>query len=112
MILSFTAGAILNGNIISETEGKINIEKNNPEMRDLSMDTELLHSIATITGGSLVYPDKTDELVRRINQVNTNKAILVHSSNEYKLWSHEATLIVLILLLSTEWFIRKRAGMM
>lgn len=109
--ITYTAQAILNSTVVAETSGKISIEKTNLESLNFRMNTDLLNTISTVSGGTLIYPDQLDELTNEINSKNAGKTRVNFSRSEYKLWSSEISLIILIVLFSIEWFVRKRTGM-
>jgi hypothetical protein len=52
--------------------------------------------------------DLIAELKKRINKVSDEKII----ESQFKLWSNEWMLAIVVLLFSLEWFLRKQSGML
>ena len=81
-------------------------------MIDSRMNYEFLNLLATQTNGKYFNPDQYEILLsnlKRLNETSTKEKLV---TSEIRLWSDEWLLIIVILLFATEWFIRKRAGML
>ena len=79
----------------------------NPEFLDTNANPELLQALAEITGGKSGPPDSLAAIVQAMN-FPERKSISTH---EIELYHFPLFLIIIIVLLSLEWFIRKRKGM-
>ncbi|PKL89625.1 MAG: hypothetical protein CVV23_03910 [Ignavibacteriae bacterium HGW-Ignavibacteriae-2] len=110
--ISYKAKAELNGNVVAEKTGKLTVENINPELINLTMDKNLLKEIAFTSGGQYYDVSQINNLVEKINKNNSTKNIIKTFRDEYTLRSEELLLIIVILLLSIEWFFRKRSGML
>lgn len=107
----YSANAIKNGRLVGEDKGKFSVGKMNIEYLDTKLNKQLLDRVAFKTGG--VYADIE----------NVNKIIKELSSKKYEpqeittitkvqIWNWEYIALLMVLLLSVEWFIRKRNGML
>jgi hypothetical protein len=79
------------------------LEKQQPEMNET-----LLKKIAAAGGGAYYHPD---EMRKWINSLKA-KDLVVTSETEIELWDAPLFLMLFIVPLGLEWFIRKRAGML
>ena len=106
---TFSAKAKL-GNKSFTAAGQFLIKPLNAETRQSAADHHLLYSIAQQNGGEMLLPNQMDKLADLIRK-NENIKTLVYDDKTYKDLIDEKWLFVLILtLLSTEWFLRKREG--
>jgi hypothetical protein len=108
----FEATAKFNNSSVKSNSGRFIVSETNLEKEITKMNTNILKQIAGLSRGN--YFDITDdeslidELIKIKN--NSKKEIIVYG--EYHLWSEEITLIIILLLFSVEWFLRKRIGML
>jgi hypothetical protein len=87
--------------------GEIDIEQLNPRM-----DYEFLTSLANNTGGRFFYYQRMQNLFPVIKNIQKNASREKTELSEIRLWSSEWLLIIIIVLLGLEWFIRKQSGML
>ena len=87
--------------------GEVDIEKMNPQM-----DYEFLSALANNTGGKFFYYTNMQELFPIIKNIQQNASKVKTEVSEIRLWSNEWLLIITIILLGIEWFIRKQSGML
>ncbi len=105
---SFSGTAHLQGRVLGRDGGKFSVEPFSLEFQDTRMDQVLLQRISAESGGTfhtqsdlgtlsagLAFPDK-----------------YVSLTSEWEIWNRPQMLIIFILLLASEWFIRKRKGML
>lgn len=109
---SFLATAKLNESTIGNYDGRFNIGEVNLEKLQTVMNENYLKMLASLTGGTYNYIDESDEVFQKIETLNRNKIKESASSVAYDPLSLEVILLLLILLLSVEWFIRKKEGML
>lgn len=109
---SFSGEASLNGNILGEDKGIFNIGEIDIEMINPRLDYEFLNLLALETGGEFFNPDQIDSLIRELNKISSSSIKDKFITSEISLWSSEWLLLLTILFLAMEWFIRKRAGML
>ena len=108
----FNGTATINGKYLGEDKGSFNVGDVEIEMIDSRMNYEFLNLLATQTNGKYFNPDQYEILLsnlKRLNETSTKEKL---ATLEIRLWSDEWLLIIVILLFATEWFIRKRAGML
>ncbi|KUG26880.1 hypothetical protein ASZ90_003287 [hydrocarbon metagenome] len=76
------------------------------------MQKNYLEMIASLTGGAYYYIDNSSDAIRDIETLNRNKIKRTVLSTTYDPLSFEFILLIIILLLTIEWFIRKKEGML
>lgn len=109
---NYSAIAQLNGVTTNSYNGKFNIGEVDLEKLQTVMNENYLKMLASLTGGMYNYIDNSDEVFQNIETLNRNKVKETTSSITYDPLSLETILVILILLLSIEWFIRKKEGML
>ena len=109
---SFTGNAVLNGKLLGDDKGSFNIGDVDIEKIDTRMNYEFLNLLANQTKGQYFSPDHYNDLLKILKDINTKSSKEKMITSEIRLWSDELLLIIVILLFATEWFIRKRAGML
>lgn len=109
---SYLAEAKLNGKLYKKESGRFNVGDIDIEMIETRMNYELLNDLALRTGGSLFFPDDSELIINKIREsirkVSDEKVV----ESQFRLWSNEWMLVIVILLFSLEWFIRKQSGML
>ena len=108
----FTGDAVTNGKSLGTDDGSFNIGDVDIEMVDPRMNYESLNLLAAQTNGKYFSPAQYDMLLNYLNELNANAEKEKLVTSEIRLWSEEWILIIIILLFATEWFIRKRSGML
>lgn len=77
------------------------------ELATLPAQLDVLKNLARATGASYVTPDSISSLAGLLPEALIKTPMTV----ERELWNHKILLIAILLLLTSEWFIRKRRGM-
>jgi len=77
------------------------------EMGTVRPSRDTLEALAKGTGGRVVTPDRLTELVEAFGEGRGT----VQERREIALWNHPLVLLLLALLLTAEWVLRKRAGL-
>jgi len=88
--------------------GKFTVEPFRLEYQRTTADRQLLYKVARASGGALVPADSLGELAQSLqfaDRVVTNK-------KDVALWQRWPLLLLLVLTLSAEWYLRKRKGML
>jgi hypothetical protein len=108
----FSAQAESNGRKLGNDNGSFNIGEIDIEMINPVMNYSLLNLLANETGGEFYSTINYTPLLERLKnlKINSSKERIVTS--EISLWSDTWMLIIAIFLFATEWFIRKRNGML
>ena len=109
---SFIGNAVLNGKLLGDDKGSFNIGDVDIEKIDTRMNYEFLNLLANQTKGQYFSPDSYEDLLKMLKDINTKSSKEKMITSEIRLWSDEWLLIIVILLFATEWFIRKRSGML
>jgi hypothetical protein len=109
---TFKASAQTDGQQLGEDNGRFTVGELNLEFQDTRMNSILLRQIAQRTGGRYYTPNELSSLVQDIvTQQSFSSRESVHTRT-LELWNWQYSLASLIFLLGTEWFIRKRSGML
>ncbi|HSL88799.1 MAG TPA: hypothetical protein VK870_05840, partial [Ignavibacteriaceae bacterium] len=109
---SFSGEAKFNGNLLGTDKGIFNIGEVDIEMLNPRMDYEFLNLLADETGGEYFNYDETDTLIDELKKISAQTVKEKLVTSEISLWSSEWLLMITILFLALEWFIRKQAGML
>lgn len=109
---NYSAKAQSSGSLLGIDQGSFNIGEIEIEMINPEMNYSMLSSISKDTGGEFYYPKNYSSLLDRLNQLKINSSKEKIITSEISLWSNTWMLIIPILLFATEWFIRKRNGML
>src|SRR5690606_36456063 len=100
------------GNKHLESKGTFVVEKIELEYLNTTADHQLLYNLAKMSGGEFVLPGNLSDLEQLIAE-NEKITTVVHTDNTYEeLINLKWIFFLLILLLSTEWFLRKRNGLL
>ncbi len=109
---TFNASAQTDGQQLGDDNGRFTIGELNLEFQDTRMNAQLLRQLAGRSGGKYYSPDDLSGLV---NDITTQPSFSSRESirtSTFEIWNWRYSLAVVILLLGTEWFIRKRSGML
>lgn len=109
---TFTGSAKMGLKLIGKDSGKFNIGETDIEFVNPGMDYNMLSSLSSSTGGKFFLPDHQDELLSILKNISDSRAKTKTVTNEYKLWSNQWLMGVIIFLFAAEWFFRKRFGML
>ena len=91
-------------------QGKFQINPILLEANNTIANHQLMQNIATKHDGEMIYPNELEQLVKKIKQ-NENITSVIYEENDLKeLINLKWIFFVLLLLLSLEWFLRKRNG--
>jgi len=109
---SFAAAATSGETQLGKSEGRFSVGEQSIEYLDTKMNKPLLEQIAASSGGDFASSGKFDELMRKIGDKPFMKPAKITTTSEFELWNLPSLLSVIVALLGTEWFIRKRSGML
>ncbi|MDB5109478.1 MAG: hypothetical protein JWR67_592 [Mucilaginibacter sp.] len=106
---NYTAGTMLGNHSFTAT-GQLTIKPLNLELRQSAANHQLLRSMAKESGGEMLLPSQINRLADLIKK-NENIKTMVYEDKHYSDMIDNKWIFILILaLLSTEWFLRKREG--
>ncbi|MCX8057396.1 MAG: hypothetical protein N3F03_07305 [Ignavibacteria bacterium] len=94
------------------SNGRFSVTESELEFRDLTLREDLLKRMATITKGSYIYIKNSDDFISNLNKYLVKKTKEKEVSRIYNINHSTLTLILIILFLSIEWFLRKRWGLL
>jgi hypothetical protein len=101
------ASAFKNDVFLGENEIEINVLPVNNEFVYTRQDANFLNKLAKSTGGKYFTVDNYKDIIPIIPKTPRTISLTVN----YDLWNKLYTLLLIIFLLSVEWFIRKRKGL-
>lgn len=106
---NFTATARLGNKDLTIT-GRFAVKALNAETRQSAADHQLLYTMAKQNGGQMLMPSQIGQLAGLIRK-NDNIKTIVYDDKTYRDLVDEKWVFVLVMiLLSAEWFLRKRQG--
>lgn len=109
---TFSGTAARNDKPLGSDAGSFNIGEADIEQLNPKMDYEFLTSLADNTGGKFFSYNDMNNLYPILKNIQQNASKEKTDIVELRLWSNETLLIIIIGLLSIEWFIRKQSGML
>ncbi len=86
---------------------ELHVEQPQREQEALTADVQTLETIASRTRGAVLRPYDSGNLMK---QIPDRSMPILHSQSE-ELWNKPFALVLVLLLATTEWLIRKRAGL-
>lgn len=101
-----------NGRFYAADSGRINIGEIDFERSNLTADANFLSALAFYSGGKYFDESSYNEIMNEYTRLDLKKAPVKSSVDEHRIWSDIYILMFIVLLLSIEWFLRKRAGML
>lgn len=109
---TFTGKAAAGGKVYGEDKGRFSVGQMNVEFIETKMNRQLLEQIAYRTGGKYYDLGSGKDIARAIRSGANLTPREIILSSEIELWNWQYIVALLILLLGTEWFVRKRNGML
>jgi hypothetical protein len=107
----YTYSASVNrGDKFLSDKGEFTVSSLNVEKTNTVANHNILYNLAINRGGDMVYPNDLDALVKMISEREDIKTIVYSQKRYTEILNFPLILILLILLVSMEWFVRKRAG--
>ena len=94
--------------MLGTDNGGFEIGESAIEFTHTSMDEALLSGLAGRTGGGFYRSNEAERLISEITVPDKT----VTGRSDVHIWNHPVSLILFILALSIEWFIRRRHGLM
>lgn len=95
-----------------KSQGSFLIEKLNAEYTHTTANHQVLYNMSALSGGKMFYPHQLEQLLQELDS-NEKIATIIHTENSYEdLINLKWLFALLMLLLSAEWFLRKRNGLL
>ncbi len=104
----FRGVAEQSGRKIGEDSGRFTVEPFSLEFLNTRLNEPLLRQMAQATGGAYGTPDSLANFIARLPLSSLSR----HETFDFALWGRTPVLLVLLLVLGAEWFVRKRQGML
>ena len=108
----YDASAMVGGRLVGTDRGTVTVEESAVEFLRTTMDRQLLQLVAQRSGGKFYDAEELQNLPRDIQALSILKPVELSQTSELRLMSVEWMLALVVLLLSVEWLIRKRNGML
>ncbi|MFD1255671.1 hypothetical protein ACFQ3S_02580 [Mucilaginibacter terrae] len=106
---SYTANSQLGKQPFS-TKGQFTIKPLNLESRQSTANHQLLYGLAKQSGGKMLQPSQLNQLADLIRKNDNIKTIVYDDQRYSDLIDSKWVFVLILALLSTEWFLRKREG--
>lgn len=106
---SYTAGVKLGEKSMS-AHGQFTVKVLNQEARQSTANHQLLYAMAKQSGGEMLQPSQISRLADLIRKNETIKTIEYEDKHYTDLIDLKWVFVLILLLISTEWFLRKREG--
>ena len=107
----FKATATADDQVIGTDEGSFSVGTLTLEFRNPSADPFIMRQLSTRSGGSDLAISELSTLPGILEDGNAFNSRPVSSTSSIRLWQQYPFLIIITLLLTTEWFVRKRSGL-
>ena len=91
-------------------KGKFDVQKIQLEQLDIVANHQVLNKISSISGGKMFYKQEINILLNELNNSSRNKKVIFQQEKFNNLINIYWILVVLLMLISLEWFLRKYYG--
>lgn len=108
----YHAAVSVNGKTVGEDRGTFSVGGLNIEFHETRMNKELLQQIAFRSRGKYYDAKDYDRLHEDIKELSNFKHRVAVRESEISLWNSTWVYVLIVFLFSTEWFLRKRSGML
>ncbi len=95
--------------LVDEASARFLVERTNLELADPLAHVGLLSQMAEMTGGRLLRPDKLGSLLEELAE--RDQHVELERVSRRDLWNHPLLLLLIVGLLTGDWVLRKRAGL-
>jgi hypothetical protein len=106
---SYDASAKL-GNQTLTAKGQLTVKPLNLETRQSAADHQLLSAMAKQSGGQMLMPSQIGQLAGLIRKNDNIKTVVYEDKHYSDLVDVKWVFVIILALLSAEWFMRKREG--
>jgi len=108
---NFLGEAFLDHKSLGKDNGRFSVGDIDYELQNTIMNSDLLKLLANETKGKFFY-NSYGNLFDKLAEINKNSIKNKIEVKEFRLWSSEFMLALIILLFAAEWFLRKREGLL
>lgn len=107
---TFEGEAIWKNTILGKEKGRFSVEKANFEYLDFRSKYEFLLYISKQSNGEFFAWNQTDLFSNYLHNLNL-KSLIFSKQKDYPLWNNPILMLIIILLFSIEWLIRRKLGL-
>lgn len=107
----YEAEAVRNEEIVGTADGEFAVGALSLEFKETRANAALMRQIAQRSGGSFIDPEQVDGISNRLESRGAFAPVIVEREEEIELRRRYLLLALVIGLLTIEWFLRKRSGM-
>ncbi len=109
---AYSGEAVIEGKSLGSAKGKFSIGEIAIEYQNLKMNYSLLTNIAERTGGKFYFPNESSSLIDDVlnNSMFTEQSIRIR--NDLLIWDMIYIMALALACFATEWYIRKKTGML
>ena len=104
---NYSGKLLSNKKVLKSIRGKFNIEKIELELVNSKADKNLLLTLSKLTAGKIYNLVNSKKLIKLLNKNYKSNIIYKYQDNKLHLSSLDFILIIIVLILSIEWIIRK-----
>jgi hypothetical protein len=97
------------GQLVGTARSRFLVSEQDLELDNAAADATVLESLAAMTGGRSLVPEELPELVRGLAE--DTESLEVRRETKSPLWDTWGFLFLLVGLLGSEWYLRKRWGL-
>jgi hypothetical protein len=105
--MAIDTAAVPEGELKAKTQFKVTARES-LERTMLALNEELLRQVSTASGGEYYREEKADDLLAKLAPLSSGQVI----ESDTVLWQSWWWFLPIVILLTVEWIIRKRAGML
>lgn len=95
------------GEVVGTDSVRFLVYQDDREMENPAADRALLRNIAQITGGESLSPENLEKYLKSLSGKSVSEYV---TQSEYRVWDNWPFLLVFTVLLTLEWWLRKRHG--
>lgn len=99
-----------NGKSLFKAAGQLTVKALNLETRQSAANHQLLNSLAKQSGGQMLQPGQISQLADMIRKNDNIKTVVYEDKHYSDIIDVKWLFVLILLLLSGEWFLRKREG--
>ena len=107
----YRATAQQNGIDLGTDAGSFAVGSLTLEYKETQADGQLMYQIAQRSGGQVIEPNQPANLKRHLDDSGSFVPVVFEERVESELWQRYVFFIIILVLLTTEWLVRKRSGM-
>ncbi len=108
---NYTVRALQNDVVLGTDAGAFAVGALTLEFKETRANSQLMYQIAQRSGGEVFEKDTPAALTRHLAETETFMPVIFEERVESELWQRYFFFVIILVLLTVEWLIRKRSGM-